>query len=86
MRADVIILGALVVAASASIFGGLSRAEPAMVETAMVVEAPQAAPAPLAAAEPCTRRAFEPTATSLRFLGSAVYDATDLNIGCTITH
>lgn len=81
MRLDVVILGALVVAGSASIFGGLGRAaSPETIESVAETVAPAAA-APVAPAA-CTRLPGRPAATSLQFLEPGTYAAADFDTGC----
>ncbi|GGF79051.1 hypothetical protein GCM10007301_43820 [Azorhizobium oxalatiphilum] len=90
MRLDVVILGALVVAGSASIFGDLGRAAPGVTESTMAVDSVVAyekamdAPVQTASATLC-RRPGGPMPTSLRFLEPGNYGTTDFDTGCTAT-
>lgn len=81
MRADMVILGGLVVAASAAIFGDLGRA--AAPETsaplAEVLERGSVSVTPAAQPACTTRRPGEPMATSLRFLEPGIYSPADFS-------
>ncbi|OZB03130.1 MAG: hypothetical protein B7X67_17900 [Rhizobiales bacterium 39-66-18] len=82
MRLEGYVLSALMVAASAAIFGDLGRAAaPDEAEMQTPLEASTASlspPAELAAADPCA-----PRATALRFLDQGAY-ASDATSGCAL--
>ncbi len=79
MRLDMVVLGGLVVAASAAIFGDLGRAAAPETSAPLAEVLERGSVAVTAAAQPActTRRPGEPMATSLRFLEPGSYGTAD---------